>query len=84
MYQFANKWNLDEANRIERNKTAGKEHMRLEMFMENCKLPVPEIYQNYSPQEWKEFCRRWSNNIAIGVDDEPSSEADFDVQHYWN
>ena len=82
MYRSANKWSLDEANRIERNKTDEVEQMLLEMFIENCKRSAPEIYEISSPQEWKEFCCRWSNNIAAGFDDEPSSEADFDVQHY--
>ena len=84
MYQSSNLWSLDEANRIERNKTDENEQMLLEMFMENCQRSAPEIYENYSSEEWKEFCRRWSNNIAAGFDDELSSEADSDVQHYCN
>ena len=79
MYQSANKWSVDEANRIERNKTDEVEQMLLEMFIENCKRSAPEIYEISSPQEWKEFCCRWSNNIAAGFDDELSSEADSDV-----
>ena len=73
MYQFANKWNLDEANRIERNKTDEVEQVLWEMFKKNCKRLVPEIYKTSSPEEWTEFCRCRSNNIAANFEDEPSS-----------
>ena len=65
MYRSANQWSIDEANRIERNKTDEVDQMLMEVFKKKCERSVPNIHASLLPEDWNEFCGVWRDNIVF-------------------